>query len=149
MCITYPHTHTHKHNILSYHKCQRIINKNKSFFCLQILFCGLSISSTCAIIFISEGRHPNPTLRATRNIRCSAWVPGHSGIEDNERADCLANRRARVAMIGPEPFCYVPRSHINSLVSQLAQNKATGLPLEAACRITAGEEINKSFRQGK
>lgn len=51
-------------------------------------------------------------------------VPAHSGVEGNERADCLLNRGTRGTMTGPEPFCGAPRRRINQLVTYWAQKKS-------------------------
>lgn len=37
------------------------------------------------------------------------WVPGHCGIEGNEKADLLARQGASSQYVGPEPFCGISK----------------------------------------
>ncbi|KAL3284631.1 hypothetical protein HHI36_018785 [Cryptolaemus montrouzieri] len=39
---------------------------------------------------------------------CLIWVPGHSGIEGNEKVDSLAARRTSLEFIGPELKLGIP-----------------------------------------
>lgn len=44
-----------------------------------------------------------------RNSVVLGWVPGHQGIEGNERADQLAKRGVTTLHYGPEPFCGISK----------------------------------------
>ena len=49
------------------------------------------------------------------------WVPGHTGILENEIVDAAAKRGANTKLIGPEPFCGLATSTIRSGIFRLIQ----------------------------
>ncbi|KAL1448474.1 hypothetical protein WDU94_005530 [Cyamophila willieti] len=51
-------------------------------------------------------------LLAKDNHVTLTWVPGHEGIDGNEKADELAKIGTTLPFIGPEPFCGVSTSHL-------------------------------------
>jgi ribonuclease HI len=46
---------------------------------------------------------------AEQNKVTLIWVPGHSGVEDNEKADQLTKLGADEPLLGPEPFCGITK----------------------------------------
>lgn len=43
-----------------------------------------------------------------RNQITMIWVPEHSGVDGNEKADELARRGSAAVCYGPEPFILIP-----------------------------------------
>src|SRR6202012_1284385 len=58
-----------------------------------------------------------------RNHITLIWVPGHSGIEGNERADELARLGSSSRVFGPEPFVPVPQSVCNATIESWIQSQ--------------------------
>ena len=58
---------------------------------------------------------PLNELAANKTVRL-IWVPGHSGIPGNERADELARQASSQSLVGPEPA--LPISH--TVIKQLS-----------------------------
>ncbi|KAJ8910154.1 hypothetical protein NQ315_007483 [Exocentrus adspersus] len=46
------------------------------------------------------------------------WVPGHSGIKGNEKADGLARKGSSASYIGPEPAVGVSKTMVRSQVKE-------------------------------
>ncbi|XP_028161440.1 uncharacterized protein LOC114353581 [Ostrinia furnacalis] len=68
-----------------------------------------------AILALNKlGRHNRVTLM---------WVPGHTGIEGNERADSLARQGSEAAPIGPEPIVPLSMSTLHMAMRQYISRK--------------------------
>ncbi len=46
------------------------------------------------------------------------WVPGHQGIEGNEKADELARKGSNTPFVGPDPFCALPAKTLYDPIKQ-------------------------------
>ena len=42
------------------------------------------------------------------SLRPTAWTPGHTGIQGNEKTDILAKPGSALNCLGPEPFISIP-----------------------------------------
>ena len=62
---------------------------------------------------------------AVANQLALIWVPGHSGIQGNERADELANTGAAVEYIGPSPIPPIPLSFVKSKTKEWMTDQST------------------------
>jgi len=47
-------------------------------------------------------------------------VPGHTGIQDNERADQLARQASSQTFVGPEPVLPIPYSMVKTAIRDWA-----------------------------
>lgn len=68
-------------------------------------------SSTCTSKHVWECVQSLQNL-ASRNQVNLYWVPGHCGIDGNERADMLARLGSSHQFTGPEPFCGLSASSL-------------------------------------
>ena len=62
------------------------------------------------------------TLGDRNSVRL-IWVPGHTGIPGNEKADELARKGSTAPYIGPEPALGVPKSTIRSEIRDWVKRK--------------------------
>ncbi|XP_053699091.1 uncharacterized protein LOC128746066 [Sabethes cyaneus] len=55
---------------------------------------------------------------AHKNLVNLYWVPGHCGIEGNEKVDLLARKGSSTRCLGPEPFCGFSSSAIKTELNE-------------------------------
>ena len=96
VCLVRKYRHA---NICIFSDSQAALNALKAFTCSSKLVweCILSLRQL-----------------AERNQVNLYWVPGHCGVEGNERADTLARHGSSTDFIGPEPFCGVSSSSLKA-----------------------------------
>lgn len=63
-------------------------------------------------------------LSSSNNVTLS-WVPAHTGIEGNEKADSLARQGAENKLIGPEPYVGISRTTIKARFKLNLNNERT------------------------
>jgi hypothetical protein len=66
------------------------------------------------------------------------WVPGHTGVDEYEESDQLANKGSETHFIGPEPFSgYSSTKHktdLNEWIEQRKKNHFSDLPSDSLAK---------------
>jgi hypothetical protein len=74
-------------------------------------------------------------------------VPGHSGVEGNEKADQLTKLGADEPLLGPEPFCRITKKTARSAIDLWAQSKARVAWTHTPDQRHVKKMINKSLNK--
>lgn len=73
---------------------------------------------------VLECRQHLDALSATNRVELG-WVPGHKGVEGNERADALAREGSAVPLTGPEPGVGVTKSAVKGAIAKWTLQQQT------------------------
>lgn len=74
------------------------------------------------------------TKLAVQNSVKLIWVPGHMGLEGNEKADELAREAAEMVPVGPEPFIPISYASVRSRIADWAMTEHWAVWDKAQCR---------------
>lgn len=75
---------------------------------------------------------------SSSNRTVIGWVPGHAGIDGNEKADELARLGASTPLNGPEPFIGIPKSTVKNIIKEWVNQESNHLWHD-----TNGQETSK------
>ena len=67
--------------------------------------------------------HQSPLKLAAHNRIQLVWVPGHTGIEGNEKADQLARQGSSCQLLGPEPSLGISAKVATGVISKWMNKK--------------------------
>jgi ribonuclease HI len=106
----------------------------------NVIICSDSQAALKAIASFSvSSRAVQNCKLAYSNLRrrvTLAWVPGHEGIEGNEKADSLAREGSSIQPSGPEPFLPVTKSFVKKQYTDKTKVAFQNAWNEAECRMS-------------